>query len=181
MARDTSASFLTSNHLEVKAEDAVQYGRKGMRWGFRKDRPGVVGKTAKGTPPNPGKPGADGAMRATVKGKDGQEHPLSKEGEATLNAARKLSNAGFGTLTNSEIKAYTERIKLEDELVKTLQPPAPAQQGQQTSRPKADGFLKRTLKREGENQAQRVLNLVATQAINKQLEARGVQTSKKKK
>lgn len=176
---------------EIVGQFLAHFGVKGMRWGIRKDRPGVVGRTAEGSKLQPGKPGPDGKMRRTVRGPDGELHPLSKDGELVFNAALKLQSGGFGTLTNAEIKAYTDRIRLEDELVKTLNPPTPQPQGNQSSRPapakkpaipvRVAKFIGKTLEKEAGNQASRVLNIVATQQINKQLEKRGVELPNKKK
>lgn len=176
---------------EIAAAYLAHFGVKGMRWGIRKDR--STGKPKESTGPKgptPGKPGEGGAMRRTVTGPDGKQHPLSKDGELVFNAALKLQDGGFGTLSNAEIKAYTERIRLEDELVKTLTPPAAPSPGPATSRAPASKpgvpkrvaqFVSKTLQKEAGNQASRVLNLVATQQINKQLSARGVEIPKKKK
>lgn len=174
--------------MEIAQNCLAHFGVKGMRWGHRKDRPGVVGKTAATSGGlQPGKPGADGAMRRTVIGKDGKPVPLSKDGELVYNAALKLQNGGFGTLTNAEIKAYTDRIKLEDELVKTLQPPAqPGQQNngrpaQKTVPQKVIKFIGDTLTNEAGKQSARVLNIVATNKINQELEKRGVELPNKGK
>lgn len=98
--------FLTSIE-SVKSSDAVQYGRKGMRWGVTTNADG----TTTGTPKS------DVAIKATpgkkVKTSGGKERPASEDAIKAAVGKQIAKKSSTDALSNQELQQVVQRMQLE--------------------------------------------------------------------
>lgn len=93
---------------DVGAEFVLEhYGVKGMRWGYRKERPTAVNPTARSFVPH-------GKKRKTkVKTEGGENQPASDDAIRVGEARAKLKRSGTAALSNQELRDVANRLQLE--------------------------------------------------------------------
>jgi 2'-5' RNA ligase len=88
------------------------FGIKGMKWGFRKDRPAptAVAPTASSKVPH-------GDRRKTkIEAEGGQNHPAHEDAIKVAKAQAKLKKSGPAALSNQELRDMATRLNLENQV-----------------------------------------------------------------
>lgn len=155
---DGPTFLLTERNDEVAAmSDAVanvlkHYGKKGMKWGVRKDNTpsGTVAVTV--------------TSKGKLKGSGGRDFKPAQEALKKVATQQVAKKSGLHTLTNEQLQAAVNRMNLEQQFVR-LSP--------QSKRLKAKKFVAETLLGIGKQQATRVGNDVAAKQVGNLLAKAG--------
>jgi 2'-5' RNA ligase len=86
------------------------YGKKGMRWGFRKDTPSAVAPAASS------KVRQGNRRKTKIKTTGGQNHPAHPDAIKVAEAKAKLKKSGTAALSNHELRDVASRVQLENQV-----------------------------------------------------------------
>jgi hypothetical protein len=127
-----------------KVEELLHYGVRGMRWGVRRSRtPTGVTVSQKG--------------RKRLKAVGGENQPASSDAVTTKGLGQRAKKSGYQSLTNDELKAYTNRLNLE----------ANAKRLDYQNKPAAQRFITGLLGSTGKNAATQAANEASSRQVKK--------------
>jgi 2'-5' RNA ligase len=97
-------------HGEIFVEELMHFGVKGMKWGVRKAPPAAVSPSATSRVPH----GTRRKTKITVEG--GENHPAHPDAIVVAKAKAKLVKSGTAALSNHELQAVANRVRLEQQV-----------------------------------------------------------------